>query len=114
MVLKTMRRAFTHMNDSRTSLEGTAGVAASAASLPRGSTSDPSICPEGAKKIEKVVQNGAFWCILMHATSDKMSKNLELRCILLHRITRGGVLPFVPFSWNSLTLRLFAEQICGM
>jgi len=74
LVLKTMRRAFTHLNDSHASLEVAAGVAASAASLPPGSTSDPSICQEGAKKIEKVVQNGAFWCILMHATSDKMSK----------------------------------------
>jgi len=40
----------------------TAGVAASAASLRPvpGSMPRPSICQEGVKKIEKVVQNGAF------------------------------------------------------
>jgi len=32
-----------------------------------------SVVEEG-EKIEKVVRFGAFWCILMHATSDKMSE----------------------------------------
>ena len=54
-------------------------------------TCGASICPRGGKKIEKVMQNGALWCILMHATSDKMSKMtrfVAFCCIALHEAYR--------------------------
>jgi len=57
---------------------GKAGVAASAAShserAPRQDRIQRQSVADEVEKIEKVVRFGAFWCILMRATSDKMSE----------------------------------------
>jgi len=74
MVLKTMRRAFTHMNDSRAALKGTTGVAASAARLPGGEYIKPVNLSGRSQKNRK---SGAKWCILVHFDARNIRQNVQ-------------------------------------
>ena len=71
------------------------GMAPSAAILsrdPRPGTRVRQSVVEEVEKIEKVVRFGAFWCILMHTTSDKMSENRRLIFTAEDAEVRGGLI----------------------